>query len=29
MQLDYVLGATVSVLLSVYLVYALLVPEKF
>jgi K+-transporting ATPase KdpF subunit len=29
MQLDYVLGAAVSVLLSVYLVYALLVPEKF
>jgi K+-transporting ATPase KdpF subunit len=29
MQLDYVLGAAVSVLLTVYLVYALLVPEKF
>jgi K+-transporting ATPase KdpF subunit len=29
MQFDYVLGAGVSVLLAVYLVYALLVPEKF
>lgn len=29
MQLDYALGAIVSVLLAVYLVYALLVPEKF
>ena len=29
MQLDYVLGAVVSVLLAAYLVYALLVPEKF
>jgi K+-transporting ATPase KdpF subunit len=29
MQLDYLLGAIVSVLLAVYLVYALLVPEKF
>ena len=29
MQLDYVLGAVISVLLTVYLVYALLVPEKF
>ena len=29
MQLDYVLGAVVSVLLIGYLVYALLLPEKF
>lgn len=29
MQLDYLLGAIASVLLVVYLVYALLVPEKF
>ena len=29
MQLDYWLGALVSLALTVYLVYALLVPEKF
>jgi K+-transporting ATPase KdpF subunit len=29
MQLDHVLGAVVSVLLIGYLVYALLLPEKF
>jgi K+-transporting ATPase KdpF subunit len=29
MQLDYVLGAAISILLAAYLVYALLVPEKF
>ena len=29
MQLDYWLGALISVALTVYLVYALLVPEKF
>jgi len=29
MQLEYWLGAILSVLLTVYLVYALLRPEKF
>ena len=29
MQLEYWLGALIAVALSVYLVYALLVPEKF
>ena len=29
MQLEYWLGALISLSLTVYLVYALLVPEKF
>lgn len=29
MQLEYWLGAVLSLALSVYLVYALLVPERF
>jgi K+-transporting ATPase KdpF subunit len=29
MQLDYWLGAIVSLVLCAYLIYALLVPEKF
>ena len=29
MQLEYWLGAVLSLALTVYLVYALLVPEKF
>jgi K+-transporting ATPase KdpF subunit len=29
MQLEYWLGALISLALAVYLVYALLVPEKF
>jgi K+-transporting ATPase KdpF subunit len=29
MQLDYSLGAAIAILLAAYLVYALLVPEKF
>jgi K+-transporting ATPase KdpF subunit len=29
MLLDYILGATVSVLIMVYLVYALINPERF
>jgi K+-transporting ATPase KdpF subunit len=29
MQLEYWLGALIAVALTVYLVYALLVPEKF
>jgi len=29
MQLEYGLGALISLALTVYLVYALLVPEKF
>jgi K+-transporting ATPase KdpF subunit len=29
MQLEYWLGALISLALTVYLVYALLVPEKF
>jgi K+-transporting ATPase KdpF subunit len=29
MQLDYWLGVLISLALTVYLVYALLVPEKF
>jgi K+-transporting ATPase KdpF subunit len=29
MQLEYWLGALISLALTVYLIYALLVPEKF
>ena len=29
MQLEYWLGALISLVLTVYLVYALLLPEKF
>lgn len=29
MELEYLIGATLAVLLGVYLVYALLFPERF
>ena len=29
MHIDYFLGAAIAILLAAYLVYALLVPEKF